>query len=199
MNKHLKALFLAVFSLTIGAVQAQRINLAEGDLKVLANEKEINLEFDYSNMRVGKMSEEEYVKKKQTDYNKKEAGKGDNWVKAWQDDRQTRFEPMFIQNFNTFSGMTGGPLASAKYTIIVHTTFTEPGFNIVAYRKNAEINLEALVVETANKSKVLAKITIDKSPGGAWFDNDFDNGQRIMEAYKVAGMSLGGFVKSRSH
>jgi hypothetical protein len=200
MKKQLFGILL-VFSLFIfSSVQAQKISLSEGDLSPLAGQKELNLEFEYSNMRVGKMSEEDYVNKKKDEYNKKEAGRGDTWAKAWVDDRQTRFEPKFIMSFNQFSGgMTAGPMAAAKYTLKLKTTFTEPGFNIVVHRENARINMEAWLVETANKDKVLAKVLVEKSPGGAWFENDFDTGQRIAEAYGNAGMTLAGFIRSKAH
>jgi hypothetical protein len=200
MKKQIIGLFLVAATLVSNGAAAQKIRLAEGDLSPLAGEKELNVEFDYKDMKVGKMTETEYVNKKRDEYNKKEAGKGDNWVKAWEDDRETRFEPKFLQSFNQFSGgMTAGPLASAKYTMLVKTTFTEPGYNIVVHRVNAQINLDATIVETANRSKVVAKITVEKSPGGAWFDNDFDTGQRITEAYNNAGMSLAGFIRSKAH
>ena len=192
------ALALLAVSLTLSS-QAQKVRLTEGDLAALANEKELNLEFDYSSMKVGKMSEADYVKKKTDEYNKKESGKGDNWAKAWVDDRETRFEPKFIQNFTQFSGITAGTLPGAKYTLKLVTTFTEPGFNIAIHRKNAEVNMEALLVETANKDKVLGKVTIDKSPGGAWFDNDFDTGERISEAYANAGRTLGSLIRSKAN
>ncbi|HOA39458.1 MAG TPA: hypothetical protein PLQ32_10510 [Flavihumibacter sp.] len=199
----MKSVFAALMfgSMTILALpsSAQRVKLAEGDLKPLAGQKEINLEFVYSDMKVGKMSEADYVKKKKDEYNKKEAGKGDAWEKAWMEDRETRYEPRFIQSFTQFSGMTGGPIASAKYTAIVKTVFVEPGYNIAITRKNAEVNLEILIVETANKSHVIGKITCDKSPGGSFWENDFDTGERIAEAYKNAGMSVGGLIRSKAN
>ncbi|GAO42982.1 hypothetical protein [Flavihumibacter petaseus] len=199
MKKLYTGMLLAATTLFAVEAGAQKIKLEEGDLSALKGVKEINIEFDYSNMKVGKVSEADYVSKKKADYNKKEAGKGDTWEKAWLDDRETRYQPNFIQTFNQFSGMTGGPLASAKYTIIVKTTFTEPGYQIVMTSKSANINLEAIVVETADKSKVIGKISVEKSPGGgAFLDNDFDTGQRISEAYKNAGMSLGGFIRSKT-
>ncbi len=199
MKSIFAVLLAGTMSICAVPLMAQRVRLAEGDLKALAGQKEINLEFVYTDMKVGKMSETEYVKKKKDEYNKKEAGKGDTWEKAWVDDRETRLEPRFIQSFTQFSGITAGPIASAKYTLIVKTIFTEPGMNIGIAHKNAEVNLEVLVVETADKSKVIAKITVDKSPGGSFWGNDFDTGERIAEAYKNAGMSVGGLVRSKAN
>ena len=95
---------LLMCSLSLGSF-AQKLKLVEGDLKSLAGQQEINTEFDYSQMKVGKFDkEEEYVSKKKEEYNKKEAGRGDNWAKAWVDDRKNRFEPKFNELFAKSSG-----------------------------------------------------------------------------------------------
>lgn len=200
MKKYVISLMAVAAVVLQPPVQAQKIKLVDGDLSPLAKEQKLNIEFTYNDMKVGKMSEADYVKKKTDEYNKKESGKGDKWAKDWEEDRSTRFEPKFLQAFNQFSGgMTAGPVADAKYTLIVHTVFTEPGFNIVVHRENARIDMEVTLVETSNKSRALAKMSIEKSPGGAWFDNDFDTGQRITEAYNNAGMTLAGFIRSKAH
>ena len=83
----------------------------------------------------------------------------------------------------------------AKYTMIVKTVSIEPGWNIGISRKNAEIDLEVWIVETANKSSKLASFTISNVPGGTAFGYDFDTGLRISEAYAKAGKSLGKSLK----
>ena len=174
---------------------AQRIRVIEGTVPAdLKNEQSINTEFTYDNMGVGKFDkEDDYVNNKKDEYNKKEAGKGDTWAKKWVEDRTQRFEPKFDE---LFSKNTDFKIDNkAKYTLILHTIFTEPGFNAIAIRKSAYINAEILIVETANKSKVLAKLSIDKSPGNAMWGNDYDTGERISESYAKAGKSLGKYIK----
>jgi hypothetical protein len=145
-------------------------------------------------MKVGKYDkEEEYIAKKKEEYNKKEASRGDAWAKNWVNDRDARFEPKFIELFEKNSNMTASK--TAKYTIIFKTNFTEPGFNIGIMRKNAEINGEAWVVETANKNNVIAKMSVDKALGRTFGGYDFDTGERISEAYADAGKALGKFIK----
>ena len=102
------------------AIQAQRLKLQEGDLAALKTETSINFEFTYDNMSVGKFdTEKEYLEKKTAEYNKKEAGRGDNWAKSWAADRQSRFEPKFRELFTKESGMSESK--TAKYTIIFKT------------------------------------------------------------------------------
>lgn len=179
---------------TAGSANAQRLKLTEGSLDAIQSETSLNFDFTYDNMGVGKFEKEsDYVAKKTEEYNKKEAGRGDNWAKAWVDDRKDKFEPKFIQLFTEYSGKTQS--AKAKYTLIFKTTFTEPGFNVGVMRKNAVIDGEVWIVETANPSNIVAKITVDKALGRTFGGYDFDTGGRIMEAYADAGKALGKFVK----
>ncbi len=173
---------------------AQKIKVTEGSLDALGGVKEYNVEFTYENMAVGKFkTEAEYIEKKKAEYNKKEAGKGDKWAESWVNDRASRFEPKFIEKFEEYSGAK--VKGNAKYTLIFNTSFTEPGFNIGITQKNASINGEVTIVETANKSKVVAKMTIEKVPGRTGTGYDFDTGERISESYEKAGKEIGKKLK----
>jgi hypothetical protein len=181
--------FVALGLMAFSSAIAQKVKLIEGDLSALKNEKSINTEFSYDKMKVGKFDDEaEYVNKKKEEYNKKEAGKGDTWATQWVDDREEKFEPQFNELFEKTSMMSITP--KSKYTLIYKTTFTEPGFNIGVMRKNATIDGEAWIVETANKNKVIAKISVAKAPGRMFGGFDFDTGERIQEAYAMAGRAV---------
>ncbi len=187
-------LCLAFICYTSGA---QRLKLTDGSLSVLKDEKSINTEFAYDNMKVGKYDkEEDYINNKKADYNKKEAGKGDNWAKLWVTDRHNRFEPKFNELLEKSSDMS--VKKDAKYTLIFKTNYTEPGFNIGIMRKNAEMNGEAWIVETANKSNVIAKISVQRALGRIFGGFDFDTGDRISETYADAAKALGNFIKKQS-
>ena len=176
--------------------RAQRLKLTDGSLSVLKDQKTISTDFAYDNMKVGKYDkEEDYVRNKTADYNKKEAGKGDTWAKNWVDDRQSRFEPKFNELLEKSSELS--VKKNAKYTLIYKTSFTEPGFNIGIMRKNAETNGEAWIVETANKSNVIAKISVQRALGRTFGGYDFDTGERISEAYADAAKALGNFIRKQ--
>jgi hypothetical protein len=172
---------------------AQKIKLVNGDLAPLKDQKELNVEFTYDHLSVGKYSEEDYIRNKTAEYNKKEAGKGDTWAKAWKDDRPGRYEPKFDSVFNDNGDIKAGSFPNAKYTMIFHTTFIEPGFNVGVARKNSYIDAEATIVETADRNKVVAKISIEDAPG-RMMGFDFDTGMRIMESYAVSGKKLAKFL-----
>ncbi|WP_232826978.1 hypothetical protein [Chitinophaga deserti] len=180
--------------LLAAGANAQRIRVTDGSLDVLKNEKEISLEFTYNNMKVGKFDKEaDYVSSRVKDLNKKEAGKGDTWAKAWVDDRKERFEPKFEELFTQVTDMK---IANkSKYILIFNTSFTEPGFNVGVMRKNAYISGEFTLVESADRNKVVAKGTLEKAPGRTFWDNDFDTGVRISEAYEMAGKALARYIR----
>lgn len=192
-----------VLALTVTTeVFAQRVNLKSGDTDVLAGQKTLNVEYDYSDFGVGKFAtEKEYLDKKAAEYNAKEAGKGDAWKKTWVEDRKNRFEPKFEELFN--KGLEGKGVAlvggrpDSKYTIIVKTKFVEPGFNVGVMRKNAAVDFDIDVVETANKSKKVAEMSIDKVPGGMFGGFDFDTGARLAESYAKAGKVLANYLEKK--
>jgi hypothetical protein len=209
--KHLKCLTLISFILLIvGRGFGQKVKLEEGDLSPLKTEKTLAFAFTYDSMLIGssghghppgpghshgQQTEAEYVAKHTEEYNKKSPGKGDEWAKAWKDDRETLYEPGFTKEFEKYGGLQPDP--KSKFTLIFKTTNTEPGFNIGFMRHNAEISGVAWIVETANKSHVIAKISVTNSPGGSFFENDYATDERISTAYSEAGRGLGYFIKGK--
>ena len=180
---------------------AQKLKLIEGDLSILKSESSINTSFAYDNLSVGKFDKEsEYIAKKKADYNAKEAGKGDKWAKDWVNDRPDKFEPKFNELFAKSSELTitPGDKQTAKYTLIFKTTAMEPGFNVGISRKNAEIDGEVWIVETANKQKPIAKISVQNALGRTFWGSDYDTGVRLAECYADAGKAVGSFIKKKT-
>jgi len=174
------------------SAMAIKFKVLEGSMDAVKNETQLNVVYDYSKMAVGKFDDEaDYIRKKKADYNEKESGRGNAWEKAWKADRSNRFEPAFEELFNKHSSKTKvGTYPSAKYTLIFKTTFTEPGFNVHVMRKNASIDGEFWIVETANQAHVIAKLKMDDAPGRTFGGYDYDTGARIEECYAMAGKSL---------
>lgn len=177
---------------------AQKMTLTKGSLEPLKGVTAVQIQFTYDNMKVGKDgSEATYVKRRTTELNDKEAGRGDTWAKQWVADRKERFEPKFNELFEKHAKMS--PLGTdSKYLLIVHTTFTEPGFNVGVARRPAYIDAEVTLVEAADPSKVLAKVMIDNAPGSGAMGYDFDTGFRLQESYAKAGKELGQFITKKN-
>ncbi len=193
----MKKLLLAIAVIFLaGNIQAQRIKLVDGNLKFLKGVKDLNLEYTYNDMKVGKYSEADYVAKKTEEYNKKEAGRGDKWANMWVEDREKRFEPRFELLFNKYiakyDAVAEQSNNDAEYTMILQTYFTEPGYYIGISSAPASVNCKAIFVKTSDPNTVLAKIDIKKSPGRA--GAGWDTGERIKEAYAKAGKELAKFL-----
>jgi len=202
MKKFIYASVMAISLLAADASIAQRVDLRSGDVAVLSGQKTVNVEYDYSEFGVGKFAtEQEYLDKKSAEYNAKEAGKGDAWKKAWVEDRKARYEPKFEELFNKGledKGITAVKARpDAQYTLIVKTKFVEPGFNVGVMRKNAYVDYEIDLVESANKSSKVAEIGMRNVPGGQFAGFDFDTGTRIAESYAKAGKSLAAFLDKK--
>jgi len=202
MKKFIYASVMVISFLAADASIAQRVDLRSGDVAVLSGQKTVNVEYDYSEFGVGKFAtEQEYLDKKSAEYNAKEAGKGDAWKKAWVEDRKARYEPKFEELFN--KGLEGKGITAVKarpdaqYTLIVKTKFVEPGFNVGVMRKNAYVDYEIDLVESANKSSKVAEIGMRNVPGGQFAGFDFDTGTRIAESYAKAGKSLAAFLDKK--
>ncbi|MBT3208328.1 MAG: hypothetical protein HN704_02540 [Bacteroidetes bacterium] len=184
-------------------LSAQKIKVVSGNLDQLKGQKEFFILYDYSSMGVGKFEkEEDYLKKKVSDYNKKERGKGDRWKKAWINDREYRFQPKFEQLINKYLKSSkvyvSEENADAKYTMIVKTTFTEPGFNVYVTRKPAVINVIIDIVETKNPENVVVSISSKNNKGTALGMNDMDTGVRITEAYAKCGKEIGKYLSKKA-
>jgi len=191
--KNLKNLFVAAIMILALNVSAQK--WTEGkDLSYLKGEKELLVKFNYENMTAGrKKAEAEYVKEKTEEYNKKEAGKGDKWAKDWVDNRAGIYEPKFEELFNKTSGDLAGDRkrSSAKYTLIVHCTRMEPGWNIGISKMPAACDFEIMIVETANPSSIKSKGIMYNVPGSQFSGYDFDVASRLAECFAKCGKDLG--------
>ena len=179
-------------------VNAQKFTEGDDKLSFLKGETTLNIEYDYKNMNVGKITEDEYKKDKIADFNKKQPGKGERWAEKWVASRELVYEPMFEELLNKMlfkaklSVNAARKQTSAKYTLIVRTTMMEPGFNAVVMKVNPSCNFSFEFVENGTK-KVLAKAELNRVAGVVMNDNDwaFDPSNRIKECYAKAGKVWG--------
>lgn len=173
---------------------AQSVVITSGTIDFLKGESVLQFSFSYDEMLVGKLTESEYVNKKVTENNEKEAGKGDEWAKAWVDDRKERFEPKFLELFDKYMEETGikSGTEGANYVIEVNTDFTEPGWNVGVMRQNASVDLSCKVKKIETGEQV-ASIKIRNASANNFWGTDFTSGYRIQETYAKAGRELAKF------
>lgn len=181
------------------------VDFARGnkELSFLSGERTVDVKFDYSDMAVGSYAnEEDYIEEKVEEKNEDEPGSGDEWLKKWKGNRETKFEPEFLKMVNDYIKDEKGLNVDkdnddAKYLMIVETTFTEPGFNVGVARKDAEIDLEIRFVEKSNPNDIITKLNLQDVPGRSSMGYDFATAARLTEAYAKAGKELGKYIASK--
>lgn len=192
-----KNVFLFIMSIILVNISfAQKIKVASGDLSFLKDISEISVVFEYpDDMKVGKSSQQAYLDKRMAECEKKEAGTGEAWKAKYFEDREQNYEPKFLELFDNYTGdlFVQQDDPDYQYTMIVKTTFMEPGFNVGIQSKPAAIDLAISFIETKNPDNVLATILISKSPGTP----HFDQGMRVGESYAKAGKELGKLLKKK--
>lgn len=210
-----KICFVMVISISLlsGKFSFAQCKLTSGDISVLKGQTEVNLQFDYSKMAVGKFkTEDAYVENRTKELNKHKPGSGEDWAAKWKSDKTDKYQPAFERGMNLimerFNFKTRENAVTAKYTLLVHTTFLEVGMSsTVGYgfapygagRKETYISVTVDLIETANPGKVLASIDMKRENTeyqGVW---DVDAGERVQGSYSRAGQDLAGFIYTTNY
>ena len=199
MKKVLVSMCIVIFS---QLVFSQKMDLKSGDFKSLKGEKTVNIEFNYSNLKLmnENLTESEYVEKRAKDLNEKTKGNGDIWKKKWEGAKETIWEPKFMAlmlktmkkaKINTTYVQDD---KSSKYTILVDVVWIYPGWDAWVMKQPAKVSMVIKLVETSNKSNVLATLNTNNAPGDQ-FGSNFSNESRIGEGFAKTAKSLGKMIK----
>lgn len=200
----MKKLALALL-LVSAAVTAQDIEIKSGDFAFLKDQKEINVEFDYSSftMMKEKKSEAQYVEERTADLNEKSKGNGNIWSKKWSGAKESIWNPKFLELVNVVLHKDKKDVSfqeglSTPYTLIVQTVWIYPGWDVAMMKQAAKVTTNLKFVETANKSHVLLEISSEEAPGDQYGSN-FSNESRIGEGYAKTGKSLGKLLLKKAY
>ncbi|HSH65735.1 MAG TPA: hypothetical protein VLB84_08050 [Bacteroidia bacterium] len=171
----------------MGGTAAPMTALNSGDISSLDGVKAVNIVYDYSDMGVGAFrKEEDYVKKRSDEMEAKEKGSSEKFKKDWVDARKRRYEPKFEELFKKIGmkeiGMDGTNYSNSnEVTLVVHTTFIEPGTNIGVYKKPAYVDFECTFKN--KEGKVLCVFYIKNAVGSQAMGFDYAVEARILESY----------------
>ncbi len=186
---------LSIAAVLFGSMSsfAQEVDLSKGDLSILKGEKTINIEFTFEKTSVGDFGKEaDFIKKKTEEYNAKEPGSGDRWAVKWEEDKTTKFAPKFILGFTNTSKISFD--STAKYTLIFNSRAIEPGYSVGVSKRNAGVDGTVTIVETANRSKKLIVLSVERPGENMFRGAAFDAGSRIADAYYLDGQKTGKFI-----
>ena len=190
-----KILMLALILFVGIGAYGQSIKKTFGSFIFLREAKTIGVSFTYENMKVGKMTEEKYVKEKIEAYNSKKSGWGDEWHKAWLSDRDERFEPKFIELFSKYLKDSGvsAILGDGEILMKINVDFIEPGFNVGVARRSASIDFTCIFVNKSD-GKEIATIVIKDASANNFGGNDYDVGYRVQESFAKGGKELAKYL-----
>jgi hypothetical protein len=200
-----KVLVLAVLFVS-SIMAAQDMEVTKGDFNFLKDQKEINVEFLYSNLKLLKenKTDAQYVAERSAELNEKAKGTGTAWSKKWYSSRDLSFEPKFLELANVVLTKEKKDLSfqedlkDAKYTLIVDLVWVYPGYNVVMAKKGAKVSTVLKFVETTNKNNVVLEIKSDEAPGDV-FGGSFSNEDRIAEGFAKTGKSLAKLILKKAY
>jgi hypothetical protein len=182
--KSIKFLFLSIVLFAFIPVSAQKMAVKSGDLSKLKGVSELKIVFDYSATAVGEFETmDAYVQHRYDEYEADEPGKGEKWKGEWYNDRETRDQVKFEEQFSKYSKKFDGSRATESDVVMtVKTLFIEIGFDVVAASRPSVINLDIIFSDADGE---FAVVSIEKAKGYGWM---------IDEAYSLAGKQLGKFL-----
>ena len=193
----MKKQFIAIVFMIGAFVNAQSVKEATGSLASLKNQTSVNVEFDYSNLKLMKenLTEAEYIKNRSEDLNKKTPGVGDSLIKKWKGSKEMIWTPKFLELVNVVlfkekkSIIFKEDNKAAKYTVEVKVDWIYPGWDAGVMKQPAKVTTTIKLVETANRSNVLYQAKFIDAPGDQW-GNNFSNESRIGEGIAKSGKTL---------
>ncbi|MCC9072510.1 hypothetical protein LNQ49_13040 [Flavobacterium sp. F-65] len=197
---------VVAFLIFSSAMSAQDIKVLSGDFNFLKDQKEINVEFDYSKftMMKEKKSEAQYIEERVKDLNAKSKGTGEIWKKKWDSAKELIWNPKFLELMlvifskdNKEVSFQEG-LTTAPYTLIVETVWIYPGWDAGIMKQPAKVTTNLRFVETNNKSNVLLEISSEEAPGDQW-GNNFSNESRIGEGYAKTAKTLAKMILKKAY
>lgn len=193
--------FVMVASIAVGQKLSQT-----GDLTFLQGQSQVNVEFVYDGLTVGKkdrMPEQEYIDESMAKREEAEMGGGQKWLEGWETAREKHYRPAFLELINKVvtkkEGTEFGSFPDAKYTLVFHTTMIEAGWNIGIMKQAAEIDGVAYFYETANMDQPLAEVSITGAPGSNYGGGDYDVASRVKESYAISGKRLGAHLRKKAY
>jgi hypothetical protein len=187
-------------------MSAQDMDVLKGDFLFLKDQKEINVEFDYSKMTLlkEKLTETEYVVERMKALNEKNKTIGDVWKRKWNSSKELIWNPKFLELINIVLSKADKEvnfqegLTNAKYTLIVETVWIYPGWDAAIMKQPAKVSTNLKFVETINKSNVILEISSNNAPGDQW-GNNFSNESRIGEGYAKTAKSLAKMLLKKAY
>src|SRR5690606_25961428 len=184
------------------SVLAQKQKITSGDLNFLSGQKNFNVEFDYSNLKLLKdnLPEAEYIENRSNELNEKSDGNGDTWRQKWESAKSGIWETKFMESLRKGTNKKGATfkqgLEDAKYTLVVDVVWIYPGWDAAVMKQPAKVTTVLRFVETDNRDNVLVEVSSKDAPGDQW-GNNFSNESRIGEGFAKTAKTFAGLIAKK--
>lgn len=168
-------------------INAQKMTVTSGNLNVLKDQTEVNVELRFDNVSMMKenFTEAQYLENRKKDLlaNPKRGEAGwQKWNGEWQRYKNEEYINYFAKGLNkSYKKIAFKKESSAKYTLLLETNWVFPGWHGGMVVMTAEISGKIKLVETDNPSVILAEVDLNK------FDRYVNNKEFVMEYGRVAG------------
>lgn len=196
----MKKLPFLAFLLATTISFAQRMNVTKGDFSILAGQKDVGIEFNYSNLKLMKenLTESQYIENRKNELNEKTRGIGDTWAKKWEGAKKGIWQPKFLELLASTATKEKDiafveESKSVKFTLIVDIVWIYPGWDVGIMKQPAKLSTVLRIVDAANRSNVLLEVTTENAPGDQW-GNNYSNESRIGESFAKTAKSFGKMI-----
>jgi len=165
-----------------------------GSLESISGVERYEIVFEYAeNLEIPKHnSENAFLETHARKKDKKESGSGEIFKSLWYTNRETLFEPKFIQEFNFFNlkekqVTVAKNVSDSEYTMVVRTSLIDIGNSNFFFKKDARLEVTIQIYKSDAPNQILYSTDkVDVHSKGASKD-DYD---RIMSAYAELGRGL---------
>lgn len=193
---------LPVLALISFTGTAQKFKVLSGNFEALKNEKAFNVDFDYSEATFfkEKMSEADYVKKRQKEITSdKGAAEAAVWLADWEKTKEETMPGKFLASANKFNGkgITYSKGTDSPYTLVVKTTWVDPGWFGGVVKKPSQLNTILNFVASDDPDHVVLSISCNGALGDIYPTGIPNTNDRIAEAYAKTSKEFVGFMKKK--
>lgn len=185
--------YLLTICLTISTFSfAQKIQILSGNTDFLKDQKDINVELIFDNVKFfdENKTEAEYLEKREKDVldnPKRGESYWKEWLADWNENKNSTYLEKFIKGTTKSKKYNFVKNSSAKYSLIINSEWIYPGYHAGIAIEPAKLTTTLNFVETANPSTILLSIKTEKVKGTSGKNDFVMEYGRIASAYESTG------------
>ncbi|MGI9552873.1 MAG: hypothetical protein ACR2MT_16835 [Aurantibacter sp.] len=157
-----KQLFTILGIFIVGSIYGQKFEANQGSIDNIIGINQYKLVFEYpADLEVHKFeSEKDFVEYQVNKRENKKAGSGETFRELWFQNRENRYEPTFVREFNDFYLEDRHVTVSRNYkeadhTMVIKVLFINPGKDIVLWHQKAELEVTIEIYRTDDLETLL--------------------------------------------